>query len=98
MEAEMEQTADEIRRLKACINDLISVLALPAIWSGGEPSQVVSTLLDVLLGMLDLDFVYAKLNDPNRGAPREVVRPGPTGEGRAASQANWSVVKYGGWR
>jgi hypothetical protein len=31
---EMEQTADEIKRLQGCINDLISLLALPAIWSG----------------------------------------------------------------
>ena len=50
MEVEMEQTADEIKRLQGCINDLISVLALPAIWSGHESSQIVSTLLDVLLG------------------------------------------------
>jgi hypothetical protein len=53
---EMEHTADEIKNLKACINDLISVLALPAIWTGSEPSQILSTLLDVLLGMLRLDF------------------------------------------
>ena len=56
----MEPTADEIKRLQGCINDLISVLALPAIWSGHEPSQIVSTLLDVLLGMLRLDFAYAR--------------------------------------
>jgi signal transduction histidine kinase len=75
MEVEMEQTAGEIKRLKACINDLISVLALPAIWSGNEPSQIVSTLLDVLLGMLRLDFAYAQLSDSiGGGAPIEMVR------------------------
>src|SRR6267142_287778 len=75
MEVEMEQTAGEIKRLKACINDLISVLALPAIWSGNEPSQIVSTLLDVLLGMLRLDFAYARLNDSiGGGTPIEMVR------------------------
>ena len=63
MEVEIEQTAGEIKRLKACINDLISVLALPAIWSGHEPAQILSTLLDVLLGMLRLDFAYARLSD-----------------------------------
>ena len=88
----MEQTADEIRRLKACINDLISVLALPAIWSGGEPSQVVSTLLDVLLGMLDLDFVYAKLNDPISGAPSEIVRLAQPGNVRASTQEIGQVL------
>src|SRR5262245_7404625 len=55
-EVEMERPAIAIKRLKACINDLISVLALPAIWSGNEPSQILGTLLDVLLGMLRLDF------------------------------------------
>jgi PAS domain S-box-containing protein len=75
MEVEMEKTAGEIKRLKACINDLISVLALPAIWSGHEPSQIVSTLLDVLLGMLRLDFAYARLSDSiGGGAPIEMVR------------------------
>ena len=73
----MEQTAVEIKRLKACINDLISVLALPAIWSGNEPSQIVSTLLDVLLGMLRLDFAYARLSDSiGGGTPIEMVRAG----------------------
>ncbi len=74
MEVAMDQTADEIKRLRACINDLISVLALPAIWSGHEPSQIVSTLLDVLLGMLRLDFAYARLSVSLGGAPSEMVR------------------------
>src|SRR5213080_3151480 len=75
MEVAMDQTADEIKRLRACINDLISVLALPAIWGGREPSQIVSTLLDVLLGMLRLDFAYARLSDAiSGGAPIEMVR------------------------
>jgi PAS domain S-box-containing protein len=68
----MEQTADEIKRLQGCINDLISLLALPAIWSGHEPSQIVSTLLDVLLGMLRLDFAY--VSETINGSPIEVLR------------------------
>ena len=70
----MEPTADEMKRLQGCINDLISVLALPAIWSGHESSQIVNTLLDVLLGMLRLDFAYARLSDAIGGSPIEVVR------------------------
>jgi formate hydrogenlyase transcriptional activator len=70
----MEQTADEIRRLQGCINDLISVLAIPAMWRGQESAQIVSTLLDVLVGMLRLDFAYARLKDPVGGAPIEMVR------------------------
>src|ERR1700730_11765842 len=71
---EMEHTADEIKNLKACINDLISVLALPAIWTGREPSQILSTLLDVLLGMLRLDFAYARVSNSIGVAPIELVR------------------------
>src|SRR5437879_13307526 len=72
----MENTGDEIKRLQSCINDLISVLALPAIWSGSESSQIVGTLLDVLLAMLRLDFAYARLSDSSDGPPIEVVRLG----------------------
>ena len=54
----MEHAANEIKRLKACINNLISVQALPAIWSGGQPPQTVSALLDMLPQMLGLDFAH----------------------------------------
>jgi hypothetical protein len=70
----MENTA-EIKRLQSCINDLISVLSLPAIWSGSEPSHILGTLLDVLLTMLRIDFAYARL-DASDGPPIEVVRLG----------------------
>src|ERR687888_1560731 len=70
----MEPTADEVKRLQGCINDLLSVLALPAIWSGQGPSQIVTTLLDVLLRMLRLDFAYARLSEAIDGSPVEVVR------------------------
>src|SRR5882762_10428764 len=69
----MESTA-EIKRLQSCINDLISVLALPAIWSGSESSQILGTLLEVLLTMLRLDFAYPRLGDASEGPPIEVVR------------------------
>ncbi len=69
-----ELRADEIKRLQRCNNDLVSVLALPAIWSGGEPSQIVHTLLDALLGMLGLDLVYVRLKDPIGESPIDMVR------------------------
>src|ERR1700730_15038176 len=74
MGAKVEEAANEIKRLKACITNLISVQALPAIWSGGQPSQIVSALLDMLLEMLSLDFAYARLKDSTGGAPLEMVR------------------------
>src|SRR6266849_3150921 len=74
MELKMENTADEVKRLQSCINDLISVLALAAIWTGKESGQMVGTLLDALLGILRLDFACARLNESIDGSPIEVVR------------------------
>jgi PAS domain S-box-containing protein len=50
------------------------VLAIPAVWSGREPVRIASTLLDVLLRLLRLDFAYARLEDPLGGVPIEVAR------------------------
>jgi signal transduction histidine kinase len=74
MDAQLEQAANEIKRLKACINNLISVQALHAIWSGAEPSQIARALLDVLLDMLNLDFAYATLKDSDGGPPLDMLR------------------------
>ncbi len=74
MKAQIEHPAGEIKRLQRCINDLISLLALPAMWSGSKPSHIVHTLLDSLLRMLDLDFVYVSLTDLIDAAPSETVR------------------------
>jgi len=74
MEAQPELASGEIKHLQRCINDLVSLLALPAIWSGGDPSQVLHTLLDALLRMLRLDLVCVRLTDPIGEAPVEIVR------------------------
>src|ERR1700727_3713477 len=74
MEAQIEDPAQEIKRLQRCINYLVSLLALPAIWRGSEPSQIVQTLLDVLLRMLTLDFAYARLSDAFGVTPVEILR------------------------
>ena len=54
------------------MNDLVSLMALPAMWTGGDPSHIVDTLLDVLLSMLHLDFAYMLLNE-SEGGRTEVV-------------------------
>src|SRR5437016_11152585 len=74
VEVEMEKTADEVKRLQSCINDLISVMALAAIWTGNESCQMLGTLLESLLAILRLDFACARLNDSIDGSPVEVVR------------------------
>ncbi len=74
MNAQVEDPAQEVKRLQRCINDLIGLLALPAVWSGNESSQIVEMLLDALLRMLSLDFAYGRLKDPLTTVPSEIFR------------------------
>jgi len=64
----------EIKRLQHCINDLVSLFALSAMWRDGEPSQIVHTVLEALLRMLELDLVYVRLRESGGQAPIEMVR------------------------
>ena len=73
-----EHTAQEISRLRHCVNDLASILGLPAIWTGHDSSRVTTTLLDVLVRLLDLDFAYARTADPANESPREWIRSADT--------------------
>jgi len=66
--------ADEIKQLRRCINDLVSIVTLPAIWSGGSTSQMVRTLTDVLMDTLLLDLLYVRLENPSGNAPFEMAR------------------------
>lgn len=43
-------------------------------WSNHQPPQVVGTLLDVLLSLLRLDFIYARVSVGAGGSPLETVR------------------------
>jgi len=74
MEVQSEHASGEIKHLQRCINDLISLLALPAMWSGGDPSQVLHTLLDALMRMLRLALISVRLTDLVGEAPVEIVR------------------------
>jgi PAS domain S-box-containing protein len=82
MAAEPESPAEEIRHLRRGINDLVSVLALPATWTGGAPSQIVGNSLDALVSMLSLDFIYARLRESTGIAFTEMVRVGSTWESK----------------
>ena len=92
----MEPTSNEISRLRGCINDLISVLAIPAMWSGQELAQIVGTLLDALLGMLRLDFAYARLKvfdrrGAHRDGPARSIPKSDDPPARDRSGAQWLV-------
>ncbi|MGB6868858.1 MAG: PAS domain-containing protein, partial [Acidobacteriaceae bacterium] len=79
-----EQTTDpaaEVKRLQRCMNDLVSVLALPAIWSDHEPGQILDTFLDALVEMLDLDFLYGTIKLDSGSAPVEALSVAQSGAG-----------------
>src|ERR1700751_4776441 len=86
MEAQGQDPAQEVKRLQRCISDMVSLLALPAVWTGNEPSQIVHILLDALLRMLRLDFIYARLEEPVAAAPMEFIRIGDSCKIRLESQ------------
>ena len=74
MNQQVEDPAQEVKRLQRCISDLVSLLALPAVWSGNELSQIVQILLDALLRMLNLDFICARLKNPVDAGLLEILR------------------------
>ncbi len=74
METPIEHPVEEIKRLQRCVNDLVSILALPAMWTGGDPAHIGQTLIDSLASILTLDLVYVRLNEEVGGARIEMVR------------------------
>jgi PAS domain S-box-containing protein len=61
-------------RLHGFLNDLESLMALPFLRAGGEPAQVVSILLETLVGMLGLAFAFVRLDDPDGGLSIKTAR------------------------
>ena len=96
MSERQENTSGEVKRLQRCLNDMVSVLALPAMWSGSQPSQIVHILLDALLEMLGLDLVYACLQDPAGGAPIEVLKIAPSAKWKLADEIHKTVNQWFG--
>jgi PAS domain S-box-containing protein len=79
MRQDAVEPADEIKRLQRCMSDLVSVLALPAVWNNSEPRRILETFLDALLTLLELDFLYARARVASHGEPIELLRTAETG-------------------
>ncbi|HEY8562547.1 MAG TPA: PAS domain-containing protein [Pyrinomonadaceae bacterium] len=73
MKAPEQESTAAIQSLQRCINNLAEVLAFPPVRADGKSADFVSRLLETLLQMLDLDFVYARLNEMEE-EPKEFVR------------------------
>ncbi len=74
IETKIEGPLTEDKRLKDCISDLISILSIPAISTGAEPGRIVGALLEVVLGMLRLDFASAEIKGSTYATPIPSVR------------------------
>jgi PAS domain S-box-containing protein len=68
-------------------------MALPTLWTGGEQSRIVSTLLDALVGMLRLSFAFIRLNDPEGGPPIEWARVAEPLEGSTCARKIGEALK-----
>lgn len=86
MEAQLEHPAEEIKRLRRCIDDLVSIVALPATRGGGTPAEIVRAMMETLLDRLSLDLVYVRLGAAVGEAPNEVVQFAQTGSLAAGSR------------
>jgi DNA-binding NtrC family response regulator len=87
--------ANEMNRLKGCLNDVVAMLTLDAVRTGREPGEIVGTLLDALLSALRADFVYASLKDTAGDSPIEIVRFAQTRE--PISNAQSIIQMLHGW-
>ncbi len=81
-----DRAVDEVGRLQRCLRDLLSILALPAMWSGREATHLGHTLLDVLVALLPLDVAAVRLVDGEGGEPLEMVRIGAAQRGAIPSE------------
>jgi PAS domain S-box-containing protein len=85
VEVPLAVAADDAGRLRECLNDLISITALPALWTGGDAPHIASTVLDALLEMLHLTFVFARLIDSD-GSALDVSRVSAALKGTISTQ------------
>jgi len=54
-------TDAEIRVLRTALRDLVALSAIPAALAGREPAAVAAGLADVLIELLQLEFVFVRL-------------------------------------
>lgn len=64
----------EILALRTAMRDLMALSAMPAAWIRREPSAVAAGLADVLIEMLQLDFVFVRLCVPGTEGAVDATR------------------------
>src|SRR3989454_11917457 len=72
--------------LRSQLRDLVAILALPAVWSGRDATDIPEAVLEVLSSMLRLDLAYIRAADLAGSGPLETARvqgrPDLRGRGR----------------
>jgi PAS domain S-box-containing protein len=92
VDAPFQSPTEELTRVRGCLTDLASIMALAAPSTGGEPSQILIPLLDSLLGTLRLAFVVVRVNDPEGGPSSEMIR---VAESLSAAGRSFSLATAG---
>jgi signal transduction histidine kinase len=67
-------TNAEILGLRTALRDLVALSAMPAAWISREPAAVAAGLADVLIGLLQLDFVSVRLRVPGIAGAVDATR------------------------
>ncbi|HEV2259109.1 MAG TPA: PAS domain-containing protein [Streptosporangiaceae bacterium] len=67
-------TSAEIRVLRTALRDLVALSAIPAALAGREPAAVAAGLADVLIELLQLEFVFVRLRIPSAANAVDVMR------------------------
>lgn len=89
MDQQVEDPAQEIKRLRRCLNDLISITARPAASTGSESKQIANDLLDAL----GLAFVLIRFNDSEESSGTEIVKTGDAGFKSLTPQIGTAIDK-----
>ena len=75
----------ELKRLRRFMNDLSSVVAAPIRWDAARPVEAIASFLDSVVGMLNLDFFYARVMLKADERPIESLRTGGSYESNQES-------------
>ena len=70
----MQTGPDETQSLRRCIRDLAAFSALSATWSRADVQGIASSLAEILLRSLPVEFVYVRVPGLAAGPAFEVVR------------------------
>ncbi|MDQ2644265.1 MAG: ATP-binding protein [Myxococcota bacterium] len=82
----MTGSVAQVSELQSCIRDLLSLLALPSLWSGREPREVAALLFDSLRAILPMDFAYVRVGQPGSDEEVELLQLGDRDETLRATE------------